>query len=969
MDSRLKRVEFQPISLLTEAQIQNAVDTGDALEGRDAIVSTGAPNSYRRIFDGFVYSDKANGGDTGTTVELWVEAKVGAQVGDTIEVDGLRRADSKDLVASGKFKLLELDDEPWEGRDSWRIATPPSNVEEALYYRISSAAPDSWTTRRQFQTKRQISKYSATTTTVTLTMNSAHNFKEKDIISVDLESVDIRLFGVDGLFRVKSVTSTTIVYDFDTPIEEPINEATLTVPYFVYPVVREFIREGATWIQDGTEEGDIVWVWKDYRWVNLKDFTGDDGVPPAPVTNLTAISRGNKEAGFQTGTAVIRLNWTAPTKDAKNKNLVDLAGYEIHFRQYQTDEWKKEGFVGNDTTWVGTGFEDGIPAYFLVHAKDSGGLKSTPTAISHTPNLPADLSVRSPSPPTVTTYLGATRVEWNGRDFQNAISTANTFQIELHWSPVNGFSPSSSTLYERFPAIAGGAYLVIPNSEFGTINLSAPEGTIQSVTVYFKFIAVDVFGKLTGASIQTVATVQLSKIINFAELDVGSFVGKSITGATYQTNINVSTTGGIQFTKDFFVAYGGGGNETFRINATNGAVTIGGGLALSALNTLNDSITDPTTGLAPTRALAVSANGLIATATGKADSALAILTAQGLTLTSTNVTSGLEDITEITAGGLRLTRGKIIGSLNDSISSSTTTINGGVITTGTLNANRIGAGVINAGVITVTNLNATNINNGILSGRQVETGSSGGRIVLNPTSRRIDIFRTAGSSSTLAGTLLATSNGVRLDSSESDSSLTISPGAAILAGSNFTRLSMASDGELNVAQPTRANGGVARFGTLSGIAGASQKAYVFTDNGGSIFASTSTAGVSDRRVKKDVASLNVGLELINQLNPVQFNWQSFELGEYPQEPHRTRLQYGLIAQELKHSLESAGLYEIISLIMPQPNQESYQENLPEEDISIEPILGIDYVQLIPILIKAIKELSARIESLETDTEG
>jgi hypothetical protein len=995
MDNRLKRVEFQPINLLTDAQVQAAIDSEDELTGRDAVVSLDAPHSFKRVVDGYIYGDKANGNQSGTTVELWVEASTGANTDNTIEVSGVRRAAGKDFEISGKFKLVELDEEPFEDRPSWR-ATPTGNVIETLYYRSESDAPNSWTTSRQLQTKRQISKYSATTETVTLTMNAAHNFKAGDIISVELDDADIRLFGIDGLFRVKEVTANTIVYDFDVPIEEPINETTLSEERFVYPVVREFIREGATWIQDGSEEdGDVVWVWKDYRWINIREYTGSDGVAPNPPTNLRATSKPNRQPGAQTGTATIKLEWDAPTKDVNNKPLRDLAGYAVWWRQSDENEWKKEEFTGNDTVFEQGGFADGETALFRVYAKDSGNILSDFAAISHTPNLPFDPTVKKPSAPSIITYLGATRVSWDGKDFEEAVSSRNTFQIELHWSPTNGFTPSADTLYERFPAIPGGAYLVIPNREFGSVDDSLPDGTTQTATVYFKFLAVDVYGKPTAASDQTVANVQLNKIVKFAELDVDSFVGKSITGATYQTNNNVSTTGGIQFTKDFFTTYSPGGAETFRIDAKTGAVTIGGGLGLEALNTLNAKVNSPTDGLEVTRALAISQGGLIATAQATATSAFsqantAILTANSLTLrtntieTTANNAKTTADSAKLTADGLVVRTTNVENTANDAITrinagnitiqgprainainaDNTTTISGGKITTGTLNANRIGAGSIDASRITITDLTATNIKRGTLSGRNVQTSNSGGRIVLNASTQRIDLFR----GTTLAGTFSSTVNGLLIDSSESDAYMRISPGGITLASNNSFRISLSDiSGYFGVVQPRNPNPSTTttRKAQIQSLGGINSKAYVFCDLAGQLYSSTSAFGVSDERVKKDVSSISLGLDFVNQLNPIKFNWKDVELGEAPYEPHRIKSQYGLLAQEVKLALDALNVADEVSLVSPQYNQEVYQEHMPDENLEDSPILGIDYIQLVPILIKAIKELSARLDALET----
>jgi hypothetical protein len=987
MDTRLKRVEFQPIGLLTSAQIQAAIDSEDEeLTGRDAIASVNAPNSYKRIVDGYIYSDKTNGNESGTTVELWVEASTGAKTEDTIEVSGLRRAAGKDFEISGKFTLLELDTAPWDGRPGWR-ATPTGNVLEALYYRSASDAPNSWTTSRQLQTKRQISKYSATTTTVTLTLNAEHSFKAGDVISVELEQPDIRLFGVDGLFRVKEVTATTLTYDFDVPIEEPINETTLTASRFVYPVVREFIREGATWIQEGSEDGDVVWVWKDYRWVNIRNYTGSDGVAPNPVTNLVATSKPNRQPGAQTGTATVKLTWDAPTKDVNNKPLKDLAGYVVWWRQAsegglaQDAEWKKEEFTGNDTVWESsTGFEDGEEALFRVYAKDSGNILSDFTAVSHTPNLPFDPNVKKPSPPAVITYLGATRVSWDGKDFENAVSSRNTFQIELHWSAIDGFTPNADTLYERFPAIPGGAYLVIPNREFGSVDESLPDGTTQTATVYFKFLAVDIYGKPTAASAQTAANVQLNKIVKFAELDVDSFVGKSITGATYQTNNSVTTTGGIQFTKDFFATYSPGGAETFRINAKTGVVTIGGGLGLSALNTLNSVVNNPTSGLEWTRGLAISANGLAAvantsagtaytlaltanglafTANTRANSAYSLsVTAQGLaisagtTATTANTrantaydlsvtaegiavtarTNANTAITRIDAGNITIQGSRAINAINGD---NTTTISGAKITTGSLSANRITSGTMGLNVALTGN------------GEYRTTTSGGQRITIDGPTNSIKFNSSISASGILRGQSIG-GNGVELAGIGGSA-------CSVFAGSTYASLrggaGLASFArEVGVTTTTCFVNGAFR---IYDLAGATTNLRVGA--GGLVSRQT-----SDQRLKKDIAPTDLGLNFINRLNPVSFKWDTKDTSD-------KKYNYGLIAQEVEQVLDDiVGSSSSVAIVAKYRNVNGdITEKLPENDI----IYGLDYEAFISPIIKSIQELSAKVESLENQNDN
>jgi hypothetical protein len=46
----------------------------------------------------------------------------------------------------------------------------------------------------------------------------------------------------------------------------------------------------------------------------------------------------------------------------------------------------------------------------------------------------------------------------------------------------------------------------------------------------------------------------------------------------------------------------------------------------------------------------------------------------------------------------------------------------------------------------------------------------------------------------------------------------------------------------------------------------------------------------------------------------------------------------------------------------------HKDKLKDTDVATEPVLALDYMQLIPILIKSIQELSDKIDSLETKRE-
>lgn len=106
---------------------------------------------------------------------------------------------------------------------------------------------------------------------------------------------------------------------------------------------------------------------------------------------------------------------------------------------------------------------------------------------------------------------------------------------------------------------------------------------------------------------------------------------------------------------------------------------------------------------------------------------------------------------------------------------------------------------------------------------------------------------------------------------------------------------------------------------------------------------TTITSLSDARDKKDVTDLSAGLDFVKDLKPVEFVWDDRdENGKHDIK------DFGFIAQDLKKSQEDAGLAETLKLV--------YEEN-PEK-------LEASYGKLVPILVKAIQELTAKVEALE-----
>ena len=143
------------------------------------------------------------------------------------------------------------------------------------------------------------------------------------------------------------------------------------------------------------------------------------------------------------------------------------------------------------------------------------------------------------------------------------------------------------------------------------------------------------------------------------------------------------------------------------------------------------------------------------------------------------------------------------------------------------------------------------------------------------------------------------------------------------------------------------NGDWATYFTMSPDAG---RGWIFTSNaagtGGNV-ASISNWGnltcsgevtaysASDIRLKTNIKPIMSAIDVINKLNPVQYNWNTLAKELNPLKTDNT--EYGLIAQELE-------------VVMPELVHEIYNE-----------YKSIDYVKLVPILIKAVQELKSETD--------
>jgi hypothetical protein len=109
---------------------------------------------------------------------------------------------------------------------------------------------------------------------------------------------------------------------------------------------------------------------------------------------------------------------------------------------------------------------------------------------------------------------------------------------------------------------------------------------------------------------------------------------------------------------------------------------------------------------------------------------------------------------------------------------------------------------------------------------------------------------------------------------------------------------------------------------------------------------TTISSLSDARDKANVADLNAGLDFVNALRPVKFDWNMRDGGKVGIP------DTGFIAQDLQAVQATTGV-DIPGLV--------YAAN-PD-------MLEAGYGKLIPVLVKAVQELSAEVERLKSQIKG
>lgn len=111
---------------------------------------------------------------------------------------------------------------------------------------------------------------------------------------------------------------------------------------------------------------------------------------------------------------------------------------------------------------------------------------------------------------------------------------------------------------------------------------------------------------------------------------------------------------------------------------------------------------------------------------------------------------------------------------------------------------------------------------------------------------------------------------------------------------------------------------------------------------------------SDQRLKTNINSIKYGLDAIKQLEPVQYQWKK----------GHQRVMMGLLAQDVEKVIPEIVTHTVMT---PDDVAKAAASNRPV-DPNMMDSYSLSYSELIPILIKAMQELSEENEALKKRVE-
>ncbi|MDK2771946.1 MAG: tail fiber domain-containing protein [Flavobacterium sp.] len=126
-----------------------------------------------------------------------------------------------------------------------------------------------------------------------------------------------------------------------------------------------------------------------------------------------------------------------------------------------------------------------------------------------------------------------------------------------------------------------------------------------------------------------------------------------------------------------------------------------------------------------------------------------------------------------------------------------------------------------------------------------------------------------------------------------------------------------------------------------------------------VYAVNGTIQTSDGRDKTNVLPLNYGIKDLMKLNPVSYNWKEEKYLGYVIPEDKKELKLGLIAQEVQKIIPEV-VYDSTWLPKSEKERQTYIKVAND-------YLGINYEELLAVLVKAKQEQQLELEKIQAET--
>lgn len=502
--------------------------------------------ALQEVCDAFGVESRVNGNGS---VDVGTQADLYTSIPDSIVVRRGAGVDMETVAIGARFDVEK------SGVDySDRVLLVGQTQENATFAVGAASAPvvpyrD--LLGNQIKRTRMISESGTTSGTVAQRSQLHLNRYNRTKTALKVTAED---YEIEGNFRVGDLTD---VYDPDTGIVNSTRER-----YFRGEVLHPDLIRVSEISWSITDDHTVAYRTKTGEWIDLTPWVefetgtneivvGDlprsitsprsnpvldraDALPDSSVPNApTDLQLSTTSFVGPTGVngALILAEWTAPTANTDGTALVDLDHYRVQYRPaFRAPLW--------DTRVSATPEIDLPVTVDLVYDVRVAAVDKVGNVSAYTPTVSITASKDQtapavPSDPSVTSYLGQLRIEWDGLTSTGGAMPPDLNRVDVHVSTSAGFTPSSATLIASL-STKGVAYATAPYGEARYVRLvavdhtgnsSAASGTITGSTV-----------RVNDGDVQALSVGKLTAGIMTADVTIAGRFATALTGARVEVN-------------------------------------------------------------------------------------------------------------------------------------------------------------------------------------------------------------------------------------------------------------------------------------------------------------------------------------------------------------------------------------------------------------------------------------------------